>query len=59
MQEYDEQELRELEHQLRNELFALQMRGDATREETVRRRAKLKARLAGIAARLAEHGHRV
>lgn len=49
----------ELEHRLRNELFALKMRGDATREETVRHRAELKARLAGIAARLAENARRV
>ena len=59
MQRHDERELRELEHQIRNELFALQMRGDATREETVRRRAELQARLAGIEARLAENGRPV
>jgi hypothetical protein len=46
--------LRELEHRLRNELWSLQMRGEAAAEKTAGRQAELKEALAAIKALLAE-----
>ena len=54
----DEAVLRELEHSLRNQLWALTMRGDLPVEQVEKLRAELRERLAATQKRLAELGRR-
>jgi len=53
-----EDALRELAHQLRNEIWSLELRSDLTAEGAARRRVELKEVLAGIQGLLAEIARR-
>jgi hypothetical protein len=55
----NESTLRELEHSLRNQLWALTMRVDLTAEQAEQLRAELRERLAATEKRLEDLGRRL